>query len=402
MSLARAFADIQAWWQLLALAVGLALAWWARRTLQRRWSNSNANALKELDQAVLLFPLALLSFWLGATYFGFKLVRLPAPFLYYSFLLVGGFALVRAVVLILRYSLATTPRLKAWEGVLTFAIWGLLVLHGLDLLPGLMQKLDRYALTIGKVEISLYSIVSFTLALAVLVLLALWLSGTIHNRLLRSDDLDVSAKLAFAKLAKFSLIVLAVVIAMVTAGIDLTALTVFGGALGVGLGLGLQRVVSNFISGFILVFEESIRPGDVISLGDTHGVVHSLNARHVVLHTPDGTDVLIPNEELVLNRLTSWSYGDRNVRLKLNFTVALDADLPKALAILEQTAASEARVLKAPPSQAYLTAITPQGIQIELGVWIGDPENGIAEPKSHLLLACMAALRADGIALATA
>ena len=402
MSLTRAFADAQAWWQLPALAIGLALAWSARRALQRRWSGSNANALKELDQAVLLLPFALLSFWLGATYLGFKLFRLPGPFLYYSFLLVGGFALVRAVVLILRYSLATTPRLKAWEGVLTFAIWGLLVLHGLDLLPGLMQKLDRYALSVGKVEISLYSIVSFTLALAVLVLLALWLSGAIHNRLLRTDDLDVSAKLAFAKLAKFSLIVLAVVIAMVTAGIDLTALTVFGGALGVGLGLGLQRVVSNFISGFILVFEESIRPGDVISLGDTHGVVQSLNARHVVLHTPDGTDVLIPNEELVLNRLTSWSYGDRNVRLKLNFSLALEADLPKALAILEQTAYREPRVLKTPPSKALVTAVTPQGMQIELGVWIGDPENGIAEPKSRLFLVCMAALREGDVALATA
>ena len=402
MSFTRAFADAHAWWQLLALAIGLALAWIARGGLQRRWSSSHASALKELDQAVLLFPSALLSFWLGAAYLGFKSLGLATALLYYSLLLVGGFTFVRAVVLILRYSLATTPRLKAWEGVLTFAIWGLLVLHGLDLLPGLVQKLDRYALTIGKVEISLYSIMSFTLALAVLVLLALWLSGAIHNRLLRSADLDVSAKLAFAKLAKFSLIVLAVVIAMVTAGIDLTALTVFGGALGVGLGLGLQRVVSNFISGFILVFEESIRPGDVISLGDTHGVVQSLNARHVVLHTPDGTDVLIPNEELVVNRLTSWSYGDRNVRLRLSFSLALEADVTRALAILEQVAYSEPRVLRTPPSQAFVTAITPQGTQVELGVWLADPENGIAEPKSRLLLAGMTALKAAGIALAAA
>ena len=402
MSLARGFADLHAWWQVLALAVGLALAWMTRSGLQRRWSRSNSNALRELDQSVLLLPLALLSFWLGATYLGFRSLRLPTTLLYYSFLLVGGFALVRAVVLILRYSLATTPRLKAWEGVLTFAIWGLLVLHGLDLLPGLMQKLDRYAVTIGKVEISLYSIVSFTLALAVLMLLALWVSGAIHNRLLRSADLDVSAKLAFAKLAKFSLIVLAVVIAMVMAGIDLTALTVFGGALGVGLGLGLQRVVSNFISGFILVFEESIRPGDVISLGDTHGVVQSLNARHVVLHTPDGTDVLIPNEELVVNRLTSWSYDDRKVRLRLGFSLSLEADLPRALSILEQIAYTEPRVLRAPPSQAFVVGIAPQGTQVELGVWIADPENGIAEPKSRLLVAGMTALKAAGITLATA
>jgi hypothetical protein len=210
--------------------------------------------------------------------------------------------------------------LKAWEGVLTVTIWTLVALHILGWLPWVEELLDDYALNFGKLRISLLNVVSFVLSIAVMLLVALWLANAIRNRVASSRVLDDSMKVALSKLVKFMLLTLAVLAAMMAAGIDITAFAVFGGALGVGLGLGLQRVVSNFVSGFILVFEGSIRPGDVISFGNTFGTVRALHTRHIVIHTRDGMDILVPNENLMTSEITNWSYeGDRKIRLRCRY-----------------------------------------------------------------------------------
>jgi small-conductance mechanosensitive channel len=289
--------------------------------------------------------------------------------------------------------------LKTWEGALTVTIWTLVALHILGWLPWVEQMLDDYALTFGTVRISMLNVLSFSLSIAAMLLLALWLANAIRGRVVQSRALDDSMKIALSKLIKFVLLTLAVLAAMVAAGIDITAFAVFGGALGVGIGLGLQRVVSNFVSGFILAFEGSIRPGDVISFGNTFGTVRELHTRHIVIRTRDGMDILVPNENLMTSDITNWSYeGDRRIRLRLPVQISYDDDPQQVIARLEHIALKYDRVLKDPAPAAVLTGFGDNGVNLELLVWIEDPERG-AEVRSGLFQHIWKDFKSAGITL---
>ncbi|MDO8706496.1 MAG: mechanosensitive ion channel [Sulfuricaulis sp.] len=316
-----------------------------------------------------------------------------------AMILAGALALIRMGVFVLRHSFSPGGPLKAWEGTLTVTIWTLVALHILGWLPYVEQMLDEYALTFGRVRVSLYTVVSFVLSIGLLLLVALWLTNTIHSRVRRSRVLEDSMKIALSKLIKFVLLTLAVLIAMMMAGIDITAFAIFGGALGVGLGLGLQRVVSNFVSGFILVFEGSIRPGDVISFGDTFGTVRALHTRHIVIRTRDGMDILVPNENLMTSNITNWSYeGDRRIRLRLPVQIGYQDDPEQAIARLTRLAHGHDRVLKDPAPAAVLTGFGDNGVNLELLVWIEDPERG-GDVRSDLYQHIWKDFKAAGITL---
>jgi small-conductance mechanosensitive channel len=305
-----------------------------------------------------------------------------------AMLLAGALALIRMGVFVLRHSFSPGGPLKAWEGVLTVTIWTLVALHILGWLPWIKDLLDDYALMFGKVRVSLLNVVNFVLSIAAMLLVALWLSNTIRNRITQSRVMEDSMKIVLSKLAKFTLLTLAVFAAMMTAGIDLTAFAVFGGALGVGLGLGLQRIVSNLISGFILVFEGSIRPGDVISMGDTYGTVKSLHTRHVVIHTRDGLDILVPNENLLTSDITNWSYaGDHKIRLRLPVQISYNDEPEQALERLDRLAREYARIVKDPPPQAFLLGFGDNGVNLELRVWIDDADTrGIVRTELYKII----------------
>jgi small-conductance mechanosensitive channel len=305
-----------------------------------------------------------------------------------AMILAGALALIRMGVFVLRHSFSPGGPLKAWEGVLTVTIWTLVALHILGWLPWVKDLLDDYALVFGKVRVSLLNVVNFVLSIAAMLLVALWLSNTIRNRITQSRVMEDSMKIVLSKLAKFTLLTLAVFAAMMTAGIDLTAFAVFGGALGVGLGLGLQRIVSNLISGFILVFEGSIRPGDVISMGDTYGTVKSLHTRHVVIHTRDGLDILVPNENLLTSDITNWSYaGDHKIRLRLPVQISYNDEPEQALERLDRIAREYARIVKDPPPQSFLLGFGDNGVNLELRVWIDDADTrGIVRTELYKII----------------
>lgn len=326
-------------------------------------------------------------------------LQITPQFLRYVILLVGALTLIRMGVFVLRHSFSPGSRLKAWEGVLTVTIWSIVALHLLGWLPLVEQALDEYALVLGNTRISLYTVVSFVLSIALLVLAALWIASAFSARLMRSQALEDNMKLALGKLAKFLLLTLAVIIAMVTAGIDLTALAVFGGALGVGLGLGMQRIVSNFVSGIILSFEGSIRPGDVINTGNTFGVVKALHARHIVVRNRDGMDILIPNENLLTTEITNWSYEDRNIRFRLPIQISYNDDPEQALAIMEQAARETERVLSDPPPASRLMGFGESGIDLELRLWVNDPENGVNNVRSDVYRRIWRAFKEAGITI---
>jgi small-conductance mechanosensitive channel len=314
-----------------------------------------------------------------------------------AMILAGALALIRMGVFVLRHSFSPGGPLKAWEGALTVTIWTLVALHILGWLPWAEQLLDEYALTFGTVRVSLLNVLSFALSIAFLLLVALWLSSLFRNRVDRSQALEDGMKIALSKLIKFLLLTLAVLAAMVTAGFDITAFAVFGGALGVGIGLGLQRVVSNFVSGFVLAFEGSIRPGDVISYGDTYGTVRALHTRHIVIRTRDGMDILVPNENLMTSDITNWTYeSDRNIRLRLPVQISYQDDPEQAMQRLERLARGHAHVLPDPPPQSFLLGFGDNGVNLELRAWIDDPDNQ-GQVRNELYLKIWGDFRAAGI-----
>ena len=378
------------WWQagifLLGLFTANLLGSWLQerlRTMTPTRADEGVTRTAVRTGTLALVPL-LLWLWLLAAVAILRNHGASTGLLQPAIVLTGALAVIRMVVFVLRHSLAPGGRLKTWEGVFTVGIWALVALHILGWLPFVQQMLDEYALNFGKVRISLYNVASFVLSIAILLLLALGVTNAIRNRIMRSGVLEDSMKIALAKLVRFVLLTLAVVVAMVAAGIDLTAFAVFGGALGVGLGLGLQRVVSNFISGFILVFEGSIRTGDVITYGNTLGTVKALHTRHVVIHTRDGLDIIVPNENLMTSDITNWSYeGDRRVRLRLPVQISYDNDPAPAMARLEHIASESRHVLNKPAPVARLIGFGDNGVNLELQVWVEDPDQ-IGEIRSEL------------------
>jgi len=399
------FAQPATWWQLATVAGGFLVAWLLGHLLQQRLKPivqpGGITGVGRTAMRTGIHALIPILWWLSllAAQGWSRRRGAEIDVLHTAVILVGALAFIRMGVFVLRHSFSPGSRLKAWEWSLTVTIWGLVALHLLGLLPVVIELLDEYAITLGQTRLSLYTIVSFVLSIALLSLVALWLTNGIQAMLRRTEALDPSLKLVLGKLSRFLLLTLAVVVAMVTAGIDLTALAVFGGALGVGLGLGLQRVVSNFVSGIILAFEESIRPGDVLSIGTTFGVVQALHARHIVVRDRDGRDILIPNETLLTSEIVNWSYGDRNVRFRLPVQISYQDDPEQAMALLVQAARETERVLSDPEPVARLMGFGDNGINLELRLWIHDPENGVNNVRSDAYLRIWRLFREHGIAI---
>jgi small-conductance mechanosensitive channel len=203
-----------------------------------------------------------------------------------------------------------------------------------------------------------------------------------------ASEISIGLRVGIAKTVRFGLIILAALLAFNVVGFDLGGLTVFSGALGVGIGFGLQRIASNFVSGFILIGDRSIRPGDVITIDERFGVVRELRARYIVVRDRDGVDTLIPNETIITSQVINWSYADRAIRLKL-----------EAMQLLLEAARSHPRVEPAPEPAARVMGFGESGIDLELRYWIRDPEDGINNVRSDLYLAIWDAFRAAGITI---
>jgi len=313
--------------------------------------------------------------------------------------LLVSLATIRFIIYFLRKTFRPGPAVKAWENLIATSIWIVVALHLLGWLAAVLEGLDSMAMQVGSTRISVLAILKLILALALLWLLAQWLGRVIENRISQAKFANPGMQVALVKLVKFVLLVLAFLLALDAVGIDLTALTVFGGALGVGLGFGLQRIASNFISGFIVLFDRSIRPGDVITIGDNFGWVEELHARYVVVRDRDGVERLIPNETLITNEVINWSYSDRNVRLKIPVSISYDNDPEQAMALMEEAARANPRVLDDPQPSARLMAFGDSGIELELRVWLQDPEAGLANVRSDVNLAIWRSFKGAGIVI---
>ncbi len=281
--------------------------------------------------------------------------------------------------------------------VVAIGAWLVAALNILNLAQAATASLDAAAVNVGALRISLLLLLKAALVLTILFWLASAVSAASEQRLSRFEDMSPSMRVLTGKLLRIGLFGLAVLFGLQAVGLDLTGFTIFSGAIGLGLGFGLQKVVSNLVSGVILLVDRSIKPGDVISLGETFGWINQLNARYVSVVTRDGREFLIPNEDLVTSQVVNWSYSDRNIRLEVPFGVSYSSDLHLVQRLAVEAAMRAKRVLNTPQVVCHLTSFGDSSVDFLLRFWISDPAGGVVNVKSEVLLSLWDALKENGI-----
>jgi small-conductance mechanosensitive channel len=305
--------------------------------------------------------------------------------------LIGAYVVVRVGVFLFTASLGNKSWMHHWENRVTLIIWLAIAAEYLGWLQPLIDAMDSVGIAAGKSRITLWSVLKLLFTLTLFVLVAAWISRWVERRLKRLNTLAPSTRIGIAKFANAFLIALSILMGLNAAGVDLTALTVLTGAIGLGVGFGLQSIAANFISGFVLLMDRSIKPGDVISLSgqsgtstENFGWVQELRGRYVVVRDRDGVEMLVPNQQLISNAVINWSYTDPRIRLKLPIRVSYRDDPELALQILLTACEGQRRVLRDPPPVSRLMHFGDSGIELELRFWISDPQDGVNNVRSDV------------------
>jgi len=332
---------------------------------------------------------ALADLWLPSTH----LLNLAVPLLL-------ALVLVRLVVYALRYVFHSSEALKAWERTASWLIWGIFALHVTGLLPRIHAAMEAVSFESGSHRFSLLLLVQAAVVIVVSLIASLGLAQFIENRLMGVTQLNLSLRMALVKSIRTLLIILAVLVALPAVGIDLTVLSVFGGALGVGIGFGLQKVASNYISGFIILLDRSVRIGDLVTVDNKYGEVSQINTRYTLLKALDGTETIVPNETLITQTVVNHSLSKPSVRIVLPVQVSYDTDLEQAEALMLEAANSHVRVIHDEPDnppRVFLKEFADNGILLELAVWIRDPSEGQNNLRSDINWAIWRRFKAAGI-----
>ncbi|MBP0615426.1 mechanosensitive ion channel family protein [Jiella mangrovi] len=290
-------------------------------------------------------------------------------------------------------------RNKLASRIIAIGAWIVAALSILDLLDPVSKALDATAINIGASRISALLVIKAVVVLA----LTFWLASVVGNfldtRIKRSDELTPALRVLIGKLLKVGLVFVACLVGLAAVGVDLTALTVLSGALGVGLGFGLQKVVSNFISGIIILTDRSIKPGDTISLGDTFGWIRELRARFVSVITRDGREYLIPNEDFITNQVINWSFSNDLVRIDVTFGVSYDSNPHDVIRIAKEATTSVGRVVSDKPVVCWLTGFGDSSLDFIIRFWIKDPPAGLTNVRGEVLLALWDAFKENDIGI---
>ncbi len=329
----------------------------------------------------------------------------PRPWYETAATLLALLALIRLVMYLLRLSLGKSRTIKTWELRATLIIWALIAAEVLGWLDPVIAALDSIGLSGGKTRITIWSVLKAIATVTVFVVVSAWAARWIDRRVNTIQELAPSTRIGIGKFSYALLIAFGVLFGLQASGVDLTTLTIFSGAIGLGLGFGLQAIAANFVSGFVLLIDRSIKPGDVISFTGATGTsttgfgwVEELRGRHIVIRDRDGVATLVPNQNVITNPLINWSYGHPRVRLRLPVRIAYHDDVELALGLLLQ-AAEHPRILKDPPAVARLLEFADYGMEVELRFWIGDPAEGVNNVRSDVNRRIWALFRGKGITI---
>jgi small-conductance mechanosensitive channel len=363
-----------------------------------------------LGAAVLLAPLAAAIATLVAGRLLLVTLGNPAPHVALAAQLAGALALVRLLVYLLGVLLGPHSWVRTHDLPITVVVWLIAALALLGWLDVVENTLNHIDLVPGRAQFSLWALLKGLVVVTAFLLVASLIARAIERHVMRLDQVAVSTRVGISKFTNFLLIGLGILLGVNAAGVDVTTLNVLTGAIGLGLGFGLQSVASNFVSGFVLLMDKSIKPGDVISFATgsatgagaststgNFGWVQELRGRYVVVRDRDGVDTLVPNQNLITSPFINWSYSDQRVRLKLPVNVSYDDDPEIALQLLLQAAENHPRILRDPTPVSRLISFEDNGMRLEIRFWIADPVNGVNNVRSDVNRAIWRIFRANGI-----
>lgn len=387
--------DVNILSQLLAVVGGLVVAYFTHRRLQAAFKNLHGRFPGRSPFAKafeILTSLSLPLIWLTIEFAILAIFQGVGPPSHIISAICS--LLVAWIVINVVTSLAEN---KIWARLVAFCAWTVAALNILGLLTPTLVFLEDLSFSLGETRVSMLGVAKALVAGIIIFWITFGLSRFLEARIHKSKALTPSVQVLTAKLVRVGLISAAVLIILSNSGINITAFAVFSGALGVGIGFGLQKIVSNLISGIILLLDRSIKPGDVIEVGQTYGRVNAMGARYASVITRDAMEFLIPNEDLITQQVINWSYSSKNVRLRAPIGVSYDTDIPKALKLIEATAQEVPRVLSNPAPRCLMRGFGDSSIDLELRFWIADPEEGCRNVTSEVLVSVWRLFKKEGI-----
>ena len=339
---------------------------------------------------VLALALALLARWLMQGHLPVAVFKLAVPVL-------ASLALIRLAVRVLHAAFPASALVRALERTLSWAVWIVTVMWITGVLPVLLAEMEDIRWKIGGSPVSLRSLVEGALSAAAVLVLMLWLSATLEARLMRATSVHLSMRKIAANATRAGLLLIGLLLALSAAGIPLGALGVLGGAVGVGIGLGLQKLAANYVSGFVILAERSLRIGDVVKVDNFEGRITDISTRYTVIRANNGRESIVPNELLITQRVENYSFADPKVALTSTLQVAYGSDLAALMPQLVAAMAAVPRVLADPAPAVQLAGFGADGLDLNLVYWVADLENGQGNVRSDVNLAVLAALNAAGV-----
>jgi len=380
--------------ELAALLACVLLAWLVARVVSRTPHVQDGSSILFGRRIVdgVLFPLLLLSFAyiaqaLLGRFFALALFKVAIPVLL-------ALAVIRLSVKVLQVAFKNAPVVRALERTFSWLAWALMVLWISGLLPIILDELDGIKWKVGGSMLSVRALLQGTLTAGVVLLITLWISSAIESRLLRSaTGGELSLRKAVSNATRAVLMFVGLLLALSSVGIDLTALSVLGGAIGVGVGFGLQKLAASYVSGFVMLAERSVHIGDNVRVDTFEGRITDIKARYTVVRALSGREAIVPNEMFISNRIENLSLSDPRVLQSTVVSVGYDSDVEQVMRLMTEAAIGRERVLTDPGPGTNLTSFGANGLEFTLNYWITDPDNGQQNVRSQINLAILKSLR---------
>lgn len=392
------FQHASAWVELTLLALSLSLAFVITRALRQRFGNEASVWLGQTTLSGALLPLLALVFVAIAQ--AALAHYQPVFWLRLAMSILLSLTLIRFVVRVLSKVFPASTAARLFEQFFSWLVWGVAVLASLGLLPAVMQELDGLQLVLGKTTLSLLTLIEGLLSAGLMLLLVLWGASLFEQRVLNRLVSDLSMRRVAMNITRTVLITAGLLVSLSVVGVDLTALSVMGGAVGVGLGFGMQKIASNYVSGFLVLIERAVRIGDNVRVDGFEGRIVDIKTRFTVIRASNGRESIVPNETLITQRVENLTDADQRFSLTTSIVVDLASDVAQVKALLLAAAQAQPRVLALPAPAVQLVDILAHGLQFNLIYYISDPSNGQGTVRSEVNTAILAGLRAAQVALA--
>ena len=380
---------------LILLASILFSYYFVADNLKKFITNKSKSKIIEEGLARILFPLcAVVIIGIAQT--------ITSVFFYQGLLLLGqklliALLVIRASVYLVRYLTNQNSVIRSFENIISVTIWILFLLQVFEILPQIVDALENITFKIGTQKLSLLLMIQAVFAIFLAILVAMTICRFFENKLLKKSQLDPNARVMIGKVFRIFLYFIAVVVSLSSFGINLTFLSVLGGAFGVGLAFGLQNIASNYITGFIILMDKSIHIGDVLTIDGHYGIVTLIRSRYTVLKKLDGVEVIIPNEKLMSQNIINHSLSDRKARIVADVQIGYNSSVDQAFEIMLDAAKKEKRVLKNPAPKVYLMGFGESGIDLKMTFYIEDPEEGSWELRSNVYKKIWRRFKEEGI-----